>query len=226
MQKDKITQIISGSPLFSSIHKEEIGPFLECLRVTTRKFGKGGILFSVGDPASMGIVLSGDVRIQTEDLEGRQSVLSVLRAPQLFGEVFALSHSVSSVTAYTEDGCEVMFLDVSCLTSVCGKACSFHRQFIWNLLHSVAEKNAELNRKILCISQRTTREKVEAFLQSCRTKAGKELFTIPFNRAQMADYLCVERSALSYVLSQMQKDRIISYHKNQFQILRHEPERG
>lgn len=167
----------------------------------------------------MGLVLSGELRIQTEDLEGRQSILAVLKAPDLFGEVFALSQTRSSVTAFTEVGCEILFLDTGLLTAVCDKACSFHRQFIWNLLNMVAQKNVALNRKLQCVSQRTTREKVEAFLQGHRTKAGTDSFTIPFNREEMADYLCVERSALSAVLSQMKRDKIITYQKNRFQIM-------
>lgn len=219
MNQDQMVRVLTNSPLFDSIREEEIPNFLACLRGKPRAFGKSSTIFSIGDTAQMGIVLSGEVRIQTEDLEGRQSVLAVLKAPDLFGEVFALSQTRSSVTAFSEDGCEVLFLDAGLLTAVCGKACSFHRQFIWNLLYMVAQKNVALNGKIQCISQRTTREKVEAFLQSCRARAGKENFTIPFNRAEMADYLCVERSALSAVLSQMQKDKVISYQKNQFRIL-------
>jgi CRP-like cAMP-binding protein len=219
MNQDQIVRVLTKSPLFSSIREEEIPSFLECLHAKSRSFGRGSTIFTVGDAAQMGVVLSGELRIQTEDLEGRQSILTVLKAPDLFGEVFALSQTKSSVTAFTETGCEVLFLDTVLLTAVCSKACPFHRQFIWNLLFMVTQKNVALNRKIQCISQRTTREKVEAFLQEYRAKTGKDSFTIPFNRAEMADYLCVERSALSAVLSQMKQDKIITYQKNLFQIL-------
>ena len=41
-------------------------------------------------------------------------------------------------------------------------------------------------------------------------------FTIPFDRQQLADYLAVDRSAMSNELSKMQKDGLITYHKNEF----------
>ena len=219
MQMEQITAILTRSPLFRDVDRKEIPSFLTCLHAETKAFGRNTTIFTAGDTARMGIVLSGEVRIHTEDLEGRQNVIAVLEPPDLFGEVFALSEAPSTVTAFTDGGAEVLFFDVTYLTTVCGNACSFHRQFIWNLLNTVARKNVALNHKIQCISRRTTREKVESFLLSYREKTGSSSFTIPFNRSEMADYLCVERSALSAVLSQMQKDRVISFHRNAFRIL-------
>jgi CRP-like cAMP-binding protein len=122
------------------------------------------------------------------------------------------------VTAYTETGAEVLFLDVQRITEVCRESCAFHRQFVWNLLQLVAGKNAALNQKIHCVGQRTTRDKVDAFLSAQQSGEGRNPFVVPFNREQMADYLCVDRSALSLVLAQMKEEGLIEYHKNEFRL--------
>ena len=140
--------------------------------------------------------MSGEISILMEDLEGRQNVIANVSAPDLFGEVFALAGVKSSVTAYTETGAEVLFLDVQRITEVCRESCAFHRQF----------------------GQRTTRDKVDAFLSAQQSREGRNPFVVPFNREQMADYLCVDRSALSLVLAQMKEEGLIEYHKNEFRL--------
>ena len=220
MKHDDMHPVLFASPLWKDILPEDQEQLLSCLGAVHSSFGKKSTLWSGGDPVSrLGIILSGEIRILMEDLEGRQNCLAYLHAPELFGEVFALAGSPSPVTVYSETGAEVVFLDIRHVTDVCSKSCGFHRQFVWNLLQLVAQKNVSLNQKIQCVGQRTTREKISAFLSMQQIRTGKNPFTIPFNRAEMADYLCVDRSALSLVLSQMQEEGLIAYHKNEFRLL-------
>ena len=217
---DLQNKVLESSDLFKDITPSERESLLMCISAGTTAFGKGNIIWSAGDAVlRMGLVLSGEVRISMEDMEGRRNVLSVLTPPDLFGEVFALSGVPSSVTAYTDTGAEVLFLDARKVSAVCRDACGFHRQLIVNLMGILSRKNVGLNQKIQCVGQRTTREKVSAFLAMHHTRAGKNPFTVPFNRAEMADYLCVDRSALSLVLAQMQEEKLITFNKNEFRIL-------
>lgn len=219
MKIDKSLQSILSSPIWKDIDEEDRMQMLACLGASRIGYGKKSTLWSSGDEVPrMGMVISGEVRVVMEDLEGRENVIANLAAPDLFGEVFALAGAQSPVTVYTETGAEVLFLDIQKVTGICEKACGFHRQFVWNLLQLVARKNVLLNQKIQCVGQRTTKEKISAFLSLFQSKAGKNPFTIPFNRAEMADYLCVDRSALSLVLAQMQEEGLITYHKNEFNL--------
>lgn len=208
--------ILLTSPLFRGIAPEGVEELLRCIGTTVQSYGRQALIFSAGETARMGLVISGEVRILTEDLEGRQNVMARLVSPELFGEVFALSGRQSSVTAYTETGADVLFLRAENIVSVCSRSCDFHRIFLWNLLHRVAEKNVLLNRKIYCVGQRSTREKIIAFLSVYQQESGKTQFRVPMSRAEMADYLCVDRSALSAVLSQMHKEGLLSYERDNF----------
>lgn len=217
MKTDKNMQILETSPLWKEIQPDDRSQLLGCLGASRAEYGKKSTIWSSGDLVPrMGLVLSGEIRILMEDLEGRQNVLANISSPDLFGEVFALAGAPSPVTVYTESGAEVLFLDIQRVTSICRDSCSFHRQFVWNLLELVARKNVALNQKIQCVGQRTTKEKISAFLSMYQTREGRNPFTVPFNRSEMADYLCVDRSALSQVLAIMQDEGLIEYHKNEF----------
>ena len=48
---------------------------------------------------------------------------------------------------------------------------------------------------------------------------GSREFTIPFNRQELADYLCVERSAMSATLGKLREEGILTFRKNFFHLL-------
>jgi CRP-like cAMP-binding protein len=220
MNNETIHPDIFASQLWKDILPDERISLLDCLGAARASYGKKSIIWSSGDPVTrFGIILSGEIRILMEDLEGRLNCLAYLHAPELFGEVFALAGSLSPVTVFSEIGAEVLFLDIHRVTTICSKSCGYHRQFVWNLLQQVAKKNVALSQKIQCVGQRTTKDKIASFLSMEHTRSGTNPFQIPFNRSEMADYLCVDRSALSLVLSQMQEDGLITYHKNEFRLL-------
>ncbi|HBR31861.1 MAG TPA: Crp/Fnr family transcriptional regulator, partial [Clostridiales bacterium] len=106
------------------------------------------------------------------------------------------------------------------ITTGCAEACGFHSKMIENLLHIIAKKNLELSEKIQHMSERNTRDKLLSYLFTQAKEAGSRDFSIPFDRQELADYLCVERSAMSNELSKLRREGIIECKKNNFKILR------
>ena len=51
------------------------------------------------------------------------------------------------------------------------------------------------------------------------SEQGSNKVVSPFDRQQLADYLNLDRSALSKELGKMKKDGLIEYHKNTFEIM-------
>lgn len=211
---------IPESALFRGISQDEAARILSCLSAVKRQFKKGDILFHSGEHAKyMGLVVNGSVEIVRDDLWGNRQVLGTARAGELFGESYAcMPDAVFMVTAQAAENCEVLFLEVGKLLTVCSPACEFHSRLIHNLLYIMAEKNLRLTRKIDHMGQRSIREKVMAYLSSQAEQQKARSFPIPFNRQQLADYLAVDRSALSAELSRMQRDGIIRFEKNHFTI--------
>ena len=113
-----------------------------------------------------------------------------------------------------------LWLSVPQMLGICTAACSGHQRLLQNLLTVLASKNLHLTRKINHITPNTIRARLLSYLSYEALRQGSSAFSIPFNRQQLADYLAVERSALSSALSKMQREGLISFHKNRF-VLHH-----
>ena len=110
-------------------------------------------------------------------------------------------------------------MDCRRLTTSCTNACVFHSRMVHNLLRMVATKNLVFDQKIQITSQRTTREKLMAYLLNQAKLQGSSSFTIPYNRQELADYLEVDRSGLSAEISKLRKERVLESEKNRFVLL-------
>ena len=182
---------------------------------------KGDIIFLAGtEIRSMGFILSGRVEISRDDFWGNRQVLGHGETGELFGEAYAcMPGEVLMVNVVAAEKSRILFLDLGRILNVCTPACSHHNRLIHNLLYIMAKKNLMLTRKIDHMGQRSIREKVMAYLSFESEKQKKKTFGIPFNRQQLADYLAVDRSALSAELSRMKKDGLIEFEKNLFTLL-------
>lgn len=214
--------IISRSPLFKGIRDTETEAMLSCLNAQTRTYAKGDYLFRVGETTTtMGMVLDGSIRLEKEDYWGNRSILASLGAGQSFAEVYACEPGLAlDVNVIAAQSTTVLFMDIQRITTTCTSACEFHTRLIRNLLAVIARRTHVLTRKIEHTSKRTTREKLLSYLSEQAEQAKSNRFSIPFNRQELADYLSVDRSAMSAELSRMQADGIIAYEKNRFEILK------
>lgn len=215
--KDFLT-VLGKAPLFSGIAQEEITPMLACLGAKEQTYEKGRFILCAGDaPEAAGLLLSGKALIVQEDFWGNRNILASLSPSELFAESFACSPGVlMNVSVLSEEPCRVLWLHVSRILSVCPKTCARHSRVIGNLLSALAAKNLRLNERMTHMGQRSTREKVLSFLSVQAQRQGKNAFDIVFDRQQLADYLSVERSALSAELSKLRKEGVIDFHKNHF----------
>lgn len=213
--------IIKSVELFKGIEEADLSALLSCLSAKTVNYAKGQTVFFSGENIqSFGIVLSGQVQIVQDDYYGNRSILGKLGEGNLFGESFACAEIKTlpvSVIAMTES--DLLFVDCSRLTMPCSKVCSFHSKLIQNMLSIVSKKNISLTQKIEYISKRTTREKLLAYLSAEAQKCKSNHFSIPFNRQELADFLSVDRSAMSAELGKLRDDGVIKFEKNQFELL-------
>ncbi len=218
---NKYLNTLESVGLFKGINKSDMQSLLACLSARTTHYGKNEIVFLRGEKIeSFGIVLSGQVQIIHEDYYGNRSILAKLDAGNLFGESFALADIKTlpvSVISTTES--ELLFIECHKLSTPCTNACAFHSKLIQNMLSIVSKSNISLTKKIEYSSKRTTREKLLAYLSSEAQKADNNKFSIPFNRQELADYLSVDRSAMSAELGKLRNDGIISFSKNNFELL-------
>lgn len=212
--------ILAVNPLFKGMTGAEIESILGCLKARHTVYEKDKDVYRIGDEIkAIGIVLSGCVHITKNDMMGNVHIIQNAEAGELFAEAYACQQSsYSQVNVIAAQKSKILFIDVNKILTVCSAACTFHQSLVKNLLYVIAEKNINLVRKIEHITPKSIRERVLSYLCSEAQKQGKYSFDIPFNRQQLADYLMVERSALSNELSKMQKSGLIEYRKNSFTV--------
>lgn len=209
---------LSGIYLFHGIEADDLKKLLGCLNARRASYKKKDVIMLEGQPASsIGIVLSGKVQILKEDFFGNRNIIAEAGPNGIFAEAFSCAKSEKlPVTVLCAADCEILFIDFNKIVSTCTSACKFHSKLIENMLAELASKNILLSRKIEHISKRTTRQKLLSYLSDLSSMRESREFQIPFNRQELADYLCVDRSALSSELSKLQSEGILKYHLNHF----------
>ena len=138
----------------------------------------------------------------------------------MFGEAYLAPESgtiLNDVVAFRDS--TILFFDVRKIMTTCSSACQFHTMVIQNLFFAISEKNRKLVQKLGHMSRRTTREKLISYLSDQAKRQNSGSFSIPFNRQQLADFLSVDRSAMSNELSKMQKEGLLEFRKNEFRLL-------
>jgi CRP/FNR family transcriptional regulator, dissimilatory nitrate respiration regulator len=217
-QLEEFMTIPGNVSLFEGVSPDDISRLLACLAIRQRSCRKGETVLREGDSVdSFGIVLNGSVQLMRSDRAGNRIILAAFGAGSLFAESLACAGTEQSpVSVVAREDTNLLFLPYKKLLRTCESACSFHARVIENMLTLLARKNILLNARIEIAAKRTTREKVLAFLDQERRAARSKSFTVRYTRSELADYLCVDRSALSRELSVMQKDGLFQYDRNDF----------
>lgn len=207
--------------LFGEFSEAERAQTFACLGVKRRCAQKGELLFREGERARhFGIILSGSVNVVRYSLDGRARVLTHLTAGESFGTSFALG----GATGYfgnieANEPTEALLLDGTRLLAPCHAACKMHTALLARLLEALARRNIALAHKIDCLTQRTTAEKLLSYLHMQSAAAGSKSFTIPFTRQQLANYLNVDRAALSTEIGKLVKKGILRTCRRHFRLM-------
>lgn len=217
MEKETLL-FLQNTALFQGVSLDDLNNMLGCLQTQVFTYQKGEAVFHQGDDLSqIALVLDGKLHIQTDDYWGNHTIIGDLATGDLFGEAYIAPTSgpmQADVVAVTES--TVALFTARKMLTVCSNACPFHALVVQNLFYVLAEKNRVLMQKLGHLSKRTTRAKLNSYLSAESQRAGNASFTIPFNRQQLADFLSVDRSAMSSELSKMREEGLLDFDRNRF----------
>ena len=218
---NKYIGILKRTQMFAGVIDDEISSMLNCLGARLKSYKKGEYVLRQGEHLSDIIVLvEGNLHIQKDDYWGNRSILGQISVGELFGEAYIAPESsalLNDVVA-VEDSTIILF-DVKRIITTCPSACRFHAMVVQNMFFAISEKNRRLVQKLGHMSKRSTREKLISYLSEEAKKQNTASFTIPFNRQQLADFLSVDRSAMSNERCKMRDDGLLEFDKNQFRLL-------
>lgn len=214
---EKYIHILKRTRLFLGLSDDDIKAVLNCLQAKMISFKKGEYVFRQGEHMdSISLLVAGGLHIQKEDYWGNLSIINRVGVGEMFGEAYvAYGGGLLNDVVAIEDSV-VMLFDVRKIFSACASPCKYHLIVVQNMFFAIAEKNRRLVQKLGHMSNRTTRQKLMSYLSEQAAEHCSDSFTIPFNRQQLADFLAVDRSAMSSELCKMRKDGLILFSKNSF----------
>ena len=219
---EKYLETLAAVDFFRGIEQRDLPTVLKKLNVSTKEYDKDDYIRHIKDPADFfGIVLDGSVQIIKDDYYGNRNITALLEKGAIFAEAFALAAApFLPVDILSCENSVILFIPRDSILNTCGHHCQFHDILISNLLRIVAQKNIQLTQKLQYISHKTTREKLMAYLDEQARLHQSPKFTIPYNRQGLADYLGVERSAMSAEISKLAKEGYIETRRSYFKLLR------
>ena len=211
------------SPLFAEMSYEDRKSALGCIGYHISTFSKGAVIaFEEENIRHVGIVISGAVDMIKEDIWGNKTLVVRTCQNEMFGETFACgTDNLSVVTFIASKAAKILFIPFDRTMRNCKMACSFHQKLMENMVQVIAGKNRDLLRKVEVVSKRTIREKILTYLSIQSQTIESSCFEIPLRRIELAEYLCVDRSALTRELVKMRDEGLIDYDKNRFCMKNH-----
>jgi len=212
------TFFLSKTPLFHGISEENITDLLACLNARERKYNKNEVILRAGNPTKdIGLVVSGSVNVVVNFYWGDSHIFGHVETGAIFAENnAAIQGKESMCDIVASEPCNILFLSMDNLITTCSNSCPHHLKLIHNLLSICAQKNLELSSRMMHTAPKSLRARLLSYLSEQALINCSSHFTIPFNRQQLADYLAVDRSAMSNELSKMQRDGLIVVKKNEF----------
>lgn len=210
------------SELFKGITRDEGVELMNRLGATIRKIPADGYVFREGTlKRNIGVLLDGELEMFETDADGRRTMVGVVHPQESFAQVFAFANveqHPASVVA-TEDSV-ILVIPIGRILPPPGTTIDpVHGKFLRNMLRDMANTAWTLRRRAYILSRHSTEERLMAYLREESRAAGETAFKIPYDRQGLADFLAVDRSALSSVIGKLARRGVLKYHKNHFEIL-------
>jgi len=206
--------------LFRNMTDPEILTVLETMSPRRQHFPKRALVVQDGSSMSeIGIVLSGSLHLFHIDGNGNSNLMDTLGPGEPIGLLNAIGRYRLHISAAAMEESELLFLTVDHLLREHILTAPTQIRFLQNLTLAVAQKGQQLTRKLEDSIRRSTRERILDYLSAQYHKSESRTFVIPLNRQALADYLFVDRSALSNELCKMRDEGLLKFEKSKFELL-------
>ena len=227
MPKAHITDI-SHLPVFDGISPADCTLLFDCLGCRIREYKKDCRIRLDRDlTGNVGTVIEGSVNMYKEDIWGNRTLLSYMKPGDVFGEAFSFTEITpdrEGVSFIAVSPALILFLPAGRILHPCINSCPFHHQLSKNMFAMIGLKNRRLMERIEVSSQGSVREKILAYLSMEAQHQGRTSFRLPLRRTEMADYLSVNRSAMSRELTALKNEGVIDFDKDFFTLRIADPE--
>ncbi len=194
--------------IFKNINKNDIELLLKCFHARRQIFKKDRTMYSsLYDLDVVGVIISGTANMVRYDYSGNRTLIEQLSRNDIFGRNF--SNLINDITIIANTDCEVLLINYDLIIERCRKNCPCHIKFTDNILNMLSKRIADLNVRIEILSKRTTRDKLLSYFDLlAKNKVGKS-FNLPFSFTDLADFLSVDRSAMTREIKYLKEEGFI-----------------
>lgn len=193
--------------LFDGVSRQEYDAMMVCFKATVKPYRKGE---EVPMPQGrVGVVQSGKISLIKIDANGGRTIFEQLREGGVFGDALGFARADASLYLLADEDCSVLYIDYEHIVKRCPNACTHHSTVVANLVKLMSEKTQALSEHLEILSRRTIREKLLAYFSMQAAKNRSAYFTLPFSQTSLADYVCVDRSAMVRELRRMHEEGLV-----------------
>lgn len=208
------------NPLFAHVSADSIEKMMCCFSMQRRVYREKEVIATYTDTENfIGLLLQGTVSVNRISADGSLDMLEYLEGTGVFGASFAFSNREDEFLVICEKDCAVLFVEKSQLTKRCSNACQHHTQVVENLMQLMAEKVMHLTEKVDILSHRSIRGKLLCYFRIQATKQGKLTFQLPMSLLKLANYLCIDRSAMMREIKKMKEEEIMTINGKEVTLL-------
>lgn len=209
---------LSATKIFAGISEFDCQAMMFCFKTRFKVFKKHENIISQGQNVEeVLLILKGSAIVENVDHMGNISIVMQLNTGDIYGaEAAFVGDEVYKDSIIASERTLVLFMNKHRLITLCQNKCKRHEMVVRALMQLVAERNVELASKLVHMSKKSIRDKLLSYLSYISHKQQSNYFTIPFNKTELANYLSVDRSALSTELKKMRDDGIIDFDKNEY----------
>ena len=201
---------LSKNALFQNVSAESIERMIPCFEMKKRSFSEKDIIpTSEGTKQYVCLLLEGAVSVSRISIDGSLDLLEYLEDTGVFGDAFAFSNQEDEFISVCEKDCSVLYIEKNQITKRCSNACQHHTQVVENMLQLMGNKVVHLTEKVDILSHRSIRGKLMSYFRIQSTKQGALTFELPFSLLKLANYLCIDRSAMMRELKKMKEEEVI-----------------
>ena len=206
--------------LFYNISEEEQLSMMNCFKTYTKNYSRGEIkCFYADNDNSIGSIESGKACVIHSLLNGSQTILEYLNEGDIFEQLFYFHGAKENISVEATSQCTVRFIDYEHIVKRCSRACSHHSQLVHNILCMISDKTQNVCEHLEVLSQRSIRERLNTYFEILACKADSNTFEIPFTMSALADYLSVDRSAMSRELGKMRDEGLLKIDRRKITLL-------
>lgn len=212
--------VLERSSLLRGLSTDQWTSALAALHPYLRSYAKKAPVFQDGSQLSdPGILLSGHLQLFHLDANGNKNLMDTLNPGDCLGLLNAVGGYALRYAAVATQPSQVLYFRIQPLLEDAVLSGPVQLRLLQNLTLTMAQTAQQLTRKLEDSIRHTIRQRLQDYLSAQYHQTGSRTFVIPLNRQDLADFLFVDRSAMSNELCKMREEGLLKFEKSRFHLL-------